>query len=212
MLISRTGELIATWLCGLLALGLPISSLLAQPADASATAASAPAAPPPSPRVVRRELDRAEAFLRARLHGRPEYAELELVREPQRLLLRIPVQVLFEPDSATLRPSSGAAAVSGIRELVQELLRRRSRLIAQILVYSDAIGDAGANLSFSQQRAQTLLAALQAPRVASNRLIAAGAGETLALSSNSTPEGRMQNRRVEIAFGLTLPAAPAMTP
>jgi outer membrane protein OmpA-like peptidoglycan-associated protein len=213
MLTRLSRGLIATWLCGLLAFGLPISSPKAQPADTSVAAAPAPR-PSPPPRVVRRELDRAEALLRARLHARPEYAEVELVREPQRLLLRIPLRVLFEPDSATLRPSSGAEAGSGILDLVKDLLRRRVRLIAQILVYSDAIGDAGANLSFSQQRAQALLAALQSPRVAPNRLIAAGAGERLALNSNSTPEGRMQNRRVEIAFGLTSPAvpAPATTP
>jgi outer membrane protein OmpA-like peptidoglycan-associated protein len=205
MLTRHTGGLIATWLCALLGLGLPSSAVQAQPAAASAAAA---------PRVMRRELDRAEALLRARLHTRPEYAELELVREPQRLLLRIPVQVLFEPDSAKLRQSSGAARGFGIIELVKELLRRRARLIAQVLVYSDAIGDAGANLSFSQQRAQTVLAALQAPALGPNRLMAAGAGETFELSSNSTPEGRMLNRRVEIAFGLTLPAVPAsaMTP
>jgi outer membrane protein OmpA-like peptidoglycan-associated protein len=226
MLRRHTGELSATWLCGLLALGLQINAVRAQPAEASAGVASAgvasagvasagvaaPAAPQPSPRVIRRELDRAEALLRARLQARPEYAELELMREPQRLLLRVPVRILFEPDSTKLRDSGGAAGVAATLDLVKELLRRRARLLAQILVYTDAIGDAGANLSFSQQRAQTLLAALQSRAVGPNRLLATGAGETLALSSNSTPEGRMQNRRVEIAFGLTLPAGPAPAP
>jgi outer membrane protein OmpA-like peptidoglycan-associated protein len=222
MLIRDTRGLLASACVLALAAGAAAaqshkSSDAAAPA-AAASALSAPvsaAAPDLSPRVLRHELDRAEALLRARLHARPDFAALELVREPQRLLLRIPALLLFEPDSTALRSESApnADAGAGVLDLVGQLMRRRPRLVAQVVVYTDAIGDAGANRSFSEQRAQSLITALESPPAPAKPLDAArfmglGGGETPAADSNETPAGREHNRRVEIAFGLTLPAPP----
>jgi len=81
------------------------------------------------------------------------------------------------------------------------LLRRQSRLQAQIFVYSDSIGGASVNQSFSEQRALALLAPLHAAAIRPERVSARGLGAAAELDVNDTPEGREQNRRVEVVFG-----------
>jgi outer membrane protein OmpA-like peptidoglycan-associated protein len=204
MLRRHSRLLLAMGLCCAL-LGAVLNSELAcaSPMDSSDLGTTAP---PPVPRSLRHELDRDEALLRARLRTSADYGGLELLREPRRLLLRIPARVWFAPDSVTLRSPSSAPA-TGIVELVTQLMRRRKQLSAQVVVYTDAIGDAAANLGVSQQRAQAIVAALQSRALQSDRIVAIGAGEASALDLNATPEGRVRNRRVEIAFDLNPPAA-----
>ena len=194
----------AAWLVSVLALGIGWSACpaLAQPPMPSASAAAAAA---PVPRSLRRELDRAEAQLRSLLRGRGEDDALPLVREPRRLILRLPAQSLFKPDSATLRANAMELGLG----VAAQLLQQRRRLVAQIVVYTDDIGGADANLSLSAQRAAAILKALQSARISAARLVGVGAGEAANLAGNDSPEERTQNRRVEISFGLSLAALPA---
>jgi outer membrane protein OmpA-like peptidoglycan-associated protein len=194
----------AARLVGVLALGIGCSvcSALAQPPMPSASAATAAA---PVPRSLRRELDRAEAQLRSLLRGRAQNDALLVVREPRRLILRLPAQSLFKPDSATLRANAMELGLG----VAAQLLQQRRRLVAQIVVYTDDIGGADANLSLSAQRAAAILKALQSARISAARLVGVGAGEAANLAGNDSPEERTQNRRVEISFGLSLAALPA---
>jgi outer membrane protein OmpA-like peptidoglycan-associated protein len=194
----------AAWLVGVLALGIGCSvcSALAQPPMPSASAAAASA---PVPRSLRRELDRAEAQLRSLLRGRAQNDALLVVREPRRLILRLPAQSLFKPDSATLRANAMELGLG----VAAQILQQRRRLVAQIVVYTDDIGGADANLSLSAQRAAAILKALQSARISAARLVGVGAGEAANLAGNDSPEERTQNRRVEISFGLSLAALPA---
>jgi outer membrane protein OmpA-like peptidoglycan-associated protein len=194
----------AAWLVGVLALGIGWSACpaLAQPPMPSASAAAAAA---PVPRSLRRELDRAEAQLRSLLRGRAQNDALLVVREPRRLILRLPAQSLFKPDSATLRANAMELGLG----VAAQILQQRRRLVAQIVVYTDDIGGADANLSLSAQRAAAILKALQSARISAARLVGVGAGEAANLAGNDSPEERTQNRRVEISFGLSLAALPA---
>ena len=194
----------AAWLVGVLALGIGWSACpaLAPPPMPSASAAAAAA---PVPRSLRRELDRAEAQLRSLLRGRAQNDALLVVREPRRLILRLPAQSLFKPDSATLRANAMELGLG----VAAQLLQQRRRLVAQIVVYTDDIGGADANLSLSAQRAAAILKALQSARISAARLVGVGAGEAANLAGNDSPEERTQNRRVEISFGLSLAALPA---
>jgi len=192
------------WLGALLALqisgfALPASAL-APPSQARPEASSSTRVP----RALRRELDRAEAQLRALVQARAQPYTV-IIREPQRLILRIPAALLFLPDSTTLRADAmdeGLAAAA-------KVLHLRRRLVAQIAVYTDDIGGANANATFSARRAAAIVTALQAAKIGSDRLSAVGAGAAASLASNDAPEGRTQNRRVEIAFGLSLAALSA---
>jgi len=60
------------------------------------------------------------------------------------------------------------------------------------------VGSITYNLSVSQFRANSIKSYLAGKGVNASHLIAAGLGPKNPLASNDTPEGRQQNRRVEI--------------
>jgi outer membrane protein OmpA-like peptidoglycan-associated protein len=151
-----------------------------------------------STRALRRELDSAETLLRTQFAALPEGSGVLLLREPERLTLRIPARALFAADSAQFGPQSAKALPWSA---VIALLRRQRGLQAQIFVYTDSIGGASFNQSFSEQRAQALLAPLHAASIRPERVSAQGLGALAELDVNDTPEGREQNRRVEVVFG-----------
>jgi outer membrane protein OmpA-like peptidoglycan-associated protein len=150
------------------------------------------------PRAVRVELNRTEALLRRQIARLPADADsgVALIREPERVILRVPSGLLFPPDSVTLRQDHTAAQLVS---LMAQPLKRRRRLSAEIVVYTDSIGGSSLNATLSAQRAAAIDAAV-GTGIASARLQARGAGDADALASNDTPAGRTQNRRIEIMF------------
>jgi outer membrane protein OmpA-like peptidoglycan-associated protein len=60
------------------------------------------------------------------------------------------------------------------------------------------IGEAEAEQALSEMRASTIVAAMTARGIPADLFVAQGHGGTAPLFDNSTPEGRAQNRRVEI--------------
>lgn len=148
-------------------------------------------------RAQRREMDRDEGLLRESLAGLPRDSGVVISRDASYVTLRIPALELFEPDSSNL---TTAAMNSAPVLATLKLLKRRRVLSAQIAVYTDSIGDAAVNQSFSDARAKALAASLVTAGIASARLQSQGAGSSHALGSNATPEGRCENRRIEIEF------------
>jgi outer membrane protein OmpA-like peptidoglycan-associated protein len=182
----------SAWLVALAA-ALPVA--LAVPASRAADSrVTSEAAPPPA---VRRELDRDQALLLVQLARLPDDSGVLVLRDPERVILRIPARLLFEFDSAALKRDPAAAAA--LSASVQ-LLKKRRRLQAQVVAYTDSIGGASANQSLSDERAQAICDALGAAGIAANRLQQHGAGATDAVASNQTPQGRVENRRIEIEF------------
>ena len=169
--------------------------VLAVPASRAAdSSATSEAAPPPA---VRRELDRDQALLLVQLARLPDDSGVLVLRDPERVILRIPTRLLFEFDSAALKrdPAAAAALAASV-----QLLKKRRRLQAQVVAYPDSIGAASANQSLSDERAQAICDALGAAGIAANRLQQHGAGAADAVASNQTPQGRVENRRIEIEF------------
>jgi outer membrane protein OmpA-like peptidoglycan-associated protein len=168
--------------------------VVAAPASAAESAPAAEAVPPPA---VRRELDRDQALLLVQLARLPDDSGVLVLRDPESVILRIPARLLFEFDSAGLKrdPVASAALTAGV-----QLLKKRRRLRAQVVAYTDSIGGANANQSQSDQRAQAICDALGAAGIAASRLQQHGAGATDAVASNQTPQGRVENRRIEIEF------------
>jgi len=161
------------------------------------------------PRAVRRELDRSEALLRSRLEQLPPGSGVVLEREPDHLLLRVPARLLFQPDSADLRPEPQATLPL---RLATQLLKQRRKLTAQIAVYGDALGPKIASLALTQQRALTVEGALDTAGIAPARITAEGLGGEAPLAQNDSPEGRTENRRVEIVFARGGAPVRALTP
>jgi outer membrane protein OmpA-like peptidoglycan-associated protein len=179
-----------------------VLALLAGPASSADSAADGQAAPPTA---VRRELDRDQALLLVQLARLPDDSGVLVLREPERVILRIPARLLFEFDSADLKRDPAATTALGASV---QLLKKRRRLRAQVVAYTDSIGGASANQSRSDQRAQAISDALSAAGIAANRLQQRGAGAADAVASNQTPQGRVENRRIEIEFRPEPAAAP----
>ena len=150
------------------------------------------------------ELVRSELLLRRYLSRLSADASVVVERQDEQLVLRFPVSLLFDPDSTTL---TDRALTSPPVAAAVHLLRARHALSADVAVYTDDIGGSNFNQSVSTARAQALAAALSA-RVSVARLRQRGVGAQNALAGNDTPEGRIRNRRVEIAFRLERATGP----
>ena len=181
-----------------LALALGLCGIVAAPcARAAAAGLAVPAVSGEPSRAGRRELDRAETQLHGALIALEAGSATQILREPGRLVLRIPASRLFDAESTIPRADAPARA---LLRVVRLLLRKRASLAAQVEVYTDGIGGAEANLRFAQQRADALQTWLIGEGVPGTRLRAAGRGASDALASDDTPEGRVRNRRVEFVF------------
>lgn len=69
---------------------------------------------------------------------------------------------------------------------------------ARVEGHTDSTGTAAYNQTLSEARAQTVAAPLQANGMTFTADQIVGRGETIPLSSNDTPEGRQDNRRVVV--------------
>jgi outer membrane protein OmpA-like peptidoglycan-associated protein len=69
-----------------------------------------------------------------------------------------------------------------------------------VIGHADNTGGAAFNQDLSTRRAQSVSSVLVQSGVSSNRVRAIGRGEDAPIASNLTPEGRAQNRRVEITI------------
>jgi outer membrane protein OmpA-like peptidoglycan-associated protein len=107
--------------------------------------------------------------------------------------------VQFYTNSANLIPTS----LSDIQQLAQHLIDT-PELDAIVIGHTDNVGDAQSNLKLSQRRAETVRNVIISMGVESNRLTAIGKGDKEPKTDNSTEEGRLMNRRVEVQLVQTV--------
>ena len=103
--------------------------------------------------------------------------------------------VLFDTGKATLKPGAYAT----IDRLAATLKEADGRKV-QIEGHTDSVGSDEMNQMLSQQRADSVAAALMKSGVQSTQIIASGKGEGFPVASNDNAGGRQQNRRVEMIF------------
>ncbi len=99
----------------------------------------------------------------------------------------------FETGKANLEPESYAV----LDELVAYLVRKDDEKI-EIGGHTDNVGSAKSNLVLSEARANTVMAYLLTKGIDPSRVTAKGYGFSVPVASNSTAEGRAQNRRTEV--------------
>jgi outer membrane protein OmpA-like peptidoglycan-associated protein len=109
------------------------------------------------------------------------------------IVIRLPGSILFDFDSAALRPD----AERTLSELAGVLASYSPRP-ARVEGHTDSIASDGYNQALSERRAGSVVDWLVAHGVAANRLRAAGHGESRPVADNSTAAGRQSNRRVEV--------------
>jgi outer membrane protein OmpA-like peptidoglycan-associated protein len=103
--------------------------------------------------------------------------------------------VLFDTGKSTLKPG----AYSTIDRLAAMLKEAPDRKV-QVEGHTDSVGSDELNQTLSQQRADSVAAALMQRGVASDQISARGKGEGFPVASNDNAAGRQQNRRVEMIF------------
>jgi outer membrane protein OmpA-like peptidoglycan-associated protein len=101
--------------------------------------------------------------------------------------------VLFDTGSYTLKPGAREklAKISGI-------LLAYPSLKIQVEGHTDSVGGDDYNQRLSEQRAQSVREYLVDQMVSADSVTAFGFGKSKPVATNDTPEGRQQNRRVEL--------------
>jgi outer membrane protein OmpA-like peptidoglycan-associated protein len=100
--------------------------------------------------------------------------------------------IRFDINKATLRPES-----MGVINEIAALMKDHPEVKFSVEGHTDSDGDDNLNQTLSEQRAGTVVATLEKLGIDTNRLTSKGWGESKPMDTNSTPEGKASNRRVE---------------
>jgi OOP family OmpA-OmpF porin len=122
--------------------------------------------------------------------GAPEQLKANLAKDCHVALYG----VLFDFNKSTLQ-----AASDGALQQVAALMAANPSLKIEIQGHTDNVGGDAYNQTLSEARAHAVMTWLIAHNVAAARMTATGYGKTMPVADNNTDEGRMKNRRVEIA-------------
>ncbi len=140
---------------------------------------------------LRQQAEQEKAELRARLLQ--QLNSILATRDSARGLIANMSDVLFRSGSFELLPGARErlAKVSGI------ILAYPSLHVA-VEGHTDSVGGDDYNQSLSEQRAESVRQYFIQQGIASASVESRGFGKTQPIASNDTPEGRQQNRRVEL--------------
>jgi outer membrane protein OmpA-like peptidoglycan-associated protein len=141
--------------------------------------------------LIGNQLDKQAAELRQQLAN----DGITIVNAGDRLIVTVPNDITFDTDSATVRPALRADLV----RVGQNLVNYPNSNV-QIIGHTDSDGEASYNQGLSERRANAVADVLQANGVNYSRIVTIGRGENNPVASNLTPEGKSQNRRVEIVI------------
>lgn len=132
--------------------------------------------------------------------GKPSTPSLE----PDNSVLASKGPALFTKTVSITFPSNGAQlsaeAIAAINSQILPQLEIARAMSARIEGNTDGIGEASANQALSEKRAAAIVQYLITRGVSRSRLVARGNGSTRPIASNSTADGRAQNRRTDVLF------------
>ncbi len=102
--------------------------------------------------------------------------------------------ILFDTGSDVIRPESTPTLAE-----IGDMLKKYTDLRIRIEGHTDSQGDDASNQQLSERRAAAVRAFLVSTYgIEEARLESQGLGESTPVASNDSPEGRQQNRRVEL--------------
>ena len=114
-------------------------------------------------------------------------------REGEQIRLIMPGNITFATNRSVVQTDFHPVLNS-----VGTVLQEYEKTIVEVQGFTDSTGSWEHNLTLSEQRASSVSAYLQQRGILQQRLVTTGKGPSSPVASNDTPEGRAQNRRVEI--------------
>ena len=140
--------------------------------------------------------ERLSAEQKARTDAQAALAKLAAVREePRGMVITLSGSVLFASNRAILLPEARAR----LDQVADVLLTTRERNLT-IEGHTDSQGSDSYNLALSQRRADAVRDYLVQRGYQADRITAHGLGKGHPIADNASPEGRANNRRVEIVI------------
>ncbi len=103
--------------------------------------------------------------------------------------------ILFDLNKATLRDESEETL-----QAIADIMEEYPTTDFHIEGHTDSTGAESYNQQLSQERAEAVMNYLVEAGISQDRISATGYGESQPIATNSTREGRQQNRRVEISL------------
>lgn len=140
------------------------------------------------------ELERERERTQAALASLEKIAQVK--EEARGTVLTLSGQVLFLTGKAELLP----AARDQLQQVAKALIDNGDNRSIVIEGHTDSRGDEAMNMQLSRERADAVRLFLIDAGVPADRLTSVGKGEAAPIASNDTPEGRANNRRVEIVL------------
>lgn len=134
-------------------------------------------------------MDQQEAELRAQLQG----TGVSVTRMGDRIVLNMPSNVTFATDQDQVIPPFYPTLDS-----VAIVLNKFNRTLIDVNGHTDSTGSLSHNQGLSERRAASVANYLGSRGVDQRRISTLGFGPSQPIASNATPEGRAQNRRVEV--------------
>ncbi len=149
--------------------------------------------------VIGRYMDKQKKELEEQIEkdnkNRPADEQIKVERVGEGIQVRMVSGILFDFNKATLRPEARKSLTS-----MAETFKKYSDTDILITGHTDNIGSDEVNNRLSQQRADAVANYLASLGIDRKRLLTRGLGKTEPVADNSTPQGRQQNRRVEMAI------------
>lgn len=136
-------------------------------------------------------MDRQQRALEQQLSG----SGVGVIRDGDNLILRMPSDVTFASNQASVQPQ-----FFPVIDDVAQVLKQYDQSLVDVMGHADSDGTDEYNLDLSRRRAISVADMLVRRGVQPGRLVVDGYGEARPIASNATPEGKAQNRRVEITI------------
>jgi chemotaxis protein MotB len=126
--------------------------------------------------------------------------KLQVVMRHGRMVVKLPASVLFPSGSAELSPE-GQSAVASVAGILRQFPDRQF----EVAGHTDNVAVARTspfktNLELSTARAVTVAQALEKGGMSPAHLSAAGYAQYQPVATNRTPQGRKENRRIEVVL------------
>lgn len=136
-------------------------------------------------------IDQQERELQQHLVG----TGARVYREGPGLVVLLPGNVTFTSGSADInqaffRPLNDVATT----------LQNYPKSFIDVIGHTDNVGSVAFNQNLSEDRAESVASFIRGRGVYAGRVATFGMGETQPVASNATPDGRAQNRRVELVI------------